>query len=119
MQCQSSCDISSLIFFFVLVTTGEKVMLQSYLLIYALLTRFTFLATDWYFNLHSPDGIYSTSRTEYHISLTKDALKNPTELRKSVKRILEVIVGLLKDRISASDEHTSKKCHIEAKIKKE
>ena len=46
-------------------------------------------------------------------------LKDPTELRKSVKRILEVIVGLLKDRISASDEHASKKCRVEAKIKKE
>ncbi|CAG8738101.1 1471_t:CDS:2, partial [Funneliformis mosseae] len=28
---------------------------------------------------------------------TEDALKNLTELRKNVKRILEVIVGLLKD----------------------
>ena len=64
---------------------------------------------------------YSTSsRTEYHILLTEDALKDPTELRKSVKRILEVIVvGLLKYRISASDEHASKKCCIEAKIRKE
>jgi hypothetical protein len=87
-------------------------------LLYASLTRFTFLGTDWYFNLHSTDGIYSTSKTEYRISLTEDAIEDPTELRKSVKRILEVIVGLLKDRISASDEHLSKKRRVEAKIKK-
>ncbi|PKY39281.1 hypothetical protein RhiirA4_393253 [Rhizophagus irregularis] len=54
--------------------------------------------TDWYFILHSTEGIYSTSRTEYRISLTEDALEDPNESRKNVKRILEVIVGLLKDR---------------------
>ena len=35
------------------------------------------------------------------ISLTEDALK---ELRENVKRVLEVIVGLLKDRIVGSEE---------------
>ena len=48
--------------------------------------------TDWYFILHSTEGIYSTSRTKYQISLTEDTLKNDTELRKNVKRVLEVIV---------------------------
>ncbi|PKC65352.1 hypothetical protein RhiirA1_442341 [Rhizophagus irregularis] len=43
--------------------------------------------------------------------------QNPTELRKNVKRVLEVIVGLLKDRISASEEPTNKKCHVEEIIK--
>ena len=47
-------------------------------------------ATEWYFILHSTEAIYCTSRTEYRISLTEDALKDPTELRKNVKRILEV-----------------------------
>lgn len=74
--------------------------------------------TDWYFILHSTEGIYSTSRTEYRISLTEDVLEDSTELRKNVKRILEVIVGLLKDRISVSDESTSKKRRVEEKIKK-
>ncbi|RGB21974.1 hypothetical protein C1646_776891 [Rhizophagus diaphanus] len=46
-----------------------------------------------------------------------DALEDPTELRKNVKRILEVIVGLLKDRVSASDEPASKKRRVEEKIK--
>src|ERR1044072_5654311 len=75
-------------------------------------------ATDWYFILHSTEAIYCTSRTEYRISLTEDALEDPTELRKNVKRILEVIVGLLKDRVSASDEPANKKHRVEDIIKK-
>ncbi|PKK59358.1 hypothetical protein RhiirC2_857374 [Rhizophagus irregularis] len=59
--------------------------------------------TDWYFILHSTEGIYSMSRTEYQISLTEDALKDDTELCKSVKRVLEVIVGLLKNRAVGSN----------------
>jgi hypothetical protein len=49
--------------------------------------------------------------------LPEDALEDPTELCKSVKRILGVIVGLLKDRVSANDEPVSKKRRVE-KIKK-
>ena len=49
--------------------------------------------TDWYFTLHSTEGIYSTSRTEYRIPLTENTLKDSTELRKNVKRILKVILG--------------------------
>jgi len=74
--------------------------------------------TDWYFILHSTEGIYSTTRTEYRISLTEEALKDDTELRKSVKRVLEVIVGLLKDRVSASDEPANKKRRVLEKIKR-
>jgi len=51
---------------------------------------YNFLATDWYFILHSTEAIYCTSKTEYRISLTEDTLKDSTDLRKNVKRILEV-----------------------------
>ncbi|CAG8441437.1 4278_t:CDS:1 [Acaulospora morrowiae] len=74
--------------------------------------------TDWYFILHTTDAIYCTSKTEYHISLTEAVLEDDTELRKSVKRILEVIVGLLKDRVSASDEPAIKKRRVQEKISK-
>ncbi|POG76360.1 hypothetical protein GLOIN_2v1557277 [Rhizophagus irregularis DAOM 181602=DAOM 197198] len=74
--------------------------------------------TDWYFILHSTEGIYSTSRTEYRISLTENALKDDTELRKNVKRVLEVIVGLLKDRAVGSEELATKKRHIKEIVKK-
>ena len=63
--------------------------------------------TDWYFILHSTEGIYSTSRTEYRISLTKN-----------VKRVLEVIVGLLKDRALGSEEPATKKRRVDEIIKK-
>jgi hypothetical protein len=74
--------------------------------------------TDWYFILHSTEGIYNMSRTEYQISLTEDALEDPTELHKNMKRVLEVIVGLLKDRAVGSEEPATKKRHVEEIIKK-
>ena len=74
--------------------------------------------TDWYFILHSTEGIYSTSRTKYRISPTEDALKDDIELRKNVKRVLEVILDLLKDRALGSEELTTKKHHVEEIIKK-
>ncbi|GBC10134.1 hypothetical protein RclHR1_09370006 [Rhizophagus clarus] len=74
--------------------------------------------TDWYFILHSTEGIYSTSRIKYQISLTEDALKDDIELRKNVKRVLKVIVGLLKDRVVGSEKPVSKKCYVEEIIKK-
>jgi len=58
------------------------------------------------------------TKTEYRISLTEDALDDDTDLRKNVKRILEVIVGLLKDRVSVSDEPSSKRRRVQEKIKK-
>ncbi len=58
------------------------------------------------------------SRIEYRISLTEDALKDDTELRKNVKRILEVIIGLLKDRVVSSKEPATKKHRVEEIIKK-
>ncbi|PKY46682.1 hypothetical protein RhiirA4_402722 [Rhizophagus irregularis] len=54
--------------------------------------------TDWYFILHSTEGIY--------------------KLRKNVKRVLEVIVGLLKDRAVGSEEPAIKKRRVEEIIKK-
>ncbi|CAG8534442.1 6533_t:CDS:2 [Funneliformis caledonium] len=66
--------------------------------------------TDWYVILHSTEGIYCTSRTEYRISLTK--------MIRNVKRVLEVIVGLLKDRIVGSEEPATKKRRVEEIIKK-
>jgi hypothetical protein len=87
---------------------------EEYEYVYGIVTT----GTDWYFILHSTEGIYCTSKTEYHISLTEDALKDSTDLRKNVKRILEVIVGLLKDRALGSEKPATKKFHIEEIIKK-
>jgi hypothetical protein len=48
----------------------------------------------------------------------EDTIKNPTELRKNVKRVVEVIMGLLKDRVLASEEPANKKRRVEEIIKK-
>ncbi|CAI2188161.1 18210_t:CDS:2, partial [Funneliformis geosporum] len=77
---------------------------KEYEYVYGIVT----IATDWYFILHSTKAIYYTSKTEYRISLTEDALKDSTDLCKNVRRILEVIVGLLKDRVTASEELANK-----------
>ena len=55
---------------------------------------------------------------KYRISLTEDTLNDPMELCKNVKRILEVIVGLLKDRVLVGGEPTNKKRCVLKKIKK-
>ncbi|PKB95480.1 hypothetical protein RhiirA5_507286 [Rhizophagus irregularis] len=54
----------------------------------------------------------------YGIVSTEDALKDDTELCKSVKRVLEVIVGLLKDRAVGIEEPATKKSCVEEIIKK-
>ncbi|PKK60063.1 hypothetical protein RhiirC2_762119 [Rhizophagus irregularis] len=55
---------------------------------------------------------------DYVYGIVKDALKDDTELRKNVKRVLEVIVGLLKDRAVGSEEPATKKRRVEEIIKK-
>ncbi|CAG8578223.1 8651_t:CDS:2, partial [Ambispora leptoticha] len=73
--------------------------------------------TDWHFILYSTEGIFCTSETEYHISLTKAVLDNDTDLRKGVKRVMEVIVGLLKDRVMIDSTPDVKRRRVE-EIKK-
>jgi hypothetical protein len=45
-------------------------------------------ASDWYYE------------ADYHIVLTEDVLDDDGELRRGVKKVMEVIVGLLKDRVT-------------------
>ncbi|CAG8787207.1 44361_t:CDS:2 [Gigaspora margarita] len=75
--------------------------------------------TNWYFILYTTEGIYCTSETEYHISLTKSALKDDTDLKRNVKRVMEIIVGLLKDRITVKKAPDAKKQRVEEKYKSE
>lgn len=48
------------------------------------------------------------SKTEYRTFLTENAFKDSTNLCKNMKRILEVIMSLLKDRISVSKKLANK-----------
>ena len=46
-------------------------------------------------------SIYSTSESEYQINLMKSAVKENSKLLQSnVKRVISIIVGLLKDKVS-------------------
>ena len=75
--------------------------------------------TEWHFIIYTPDGIFSTSGSEYQINLTKSAVKeNPELLQNNVKRVIGIIVGLLKDRISVDSSPTSKRARIKKFIKK-
>ncbi|GBB99852.1 hypothetical protein RclHR1_36590001 [Rhizophagus clarus] len=112
LQCRSACDMN--------INTNKKkrkvdeAFDPEYDYFYGIVST----GTDWIFILHSTEGIYSTSRTEYRISLTEDALENPADLRKNVKKVLEVIVGLLKDRVGGCEEPATKKRRVEEIIKK-
>ncbi|RGB23638.1 hypothetical protein C1646_774223 [Rhizophagus diaphanus] len=75
--------------------------------------------TEWYFIIYTPDGIYCTSGSEYQINLTKSAIKeNPELLRSNVKRVIGIIVGLLKDRVSVDSSPASKRARVKKIIKK-
>ncbi|RGB25039.1 hypothetical protein C1646_772277 [Rhizophagus diaphanus] len=75
--------------------------------------------TEWHFIIYTLDGIYCTSGSEYQINLTKSAVKkNPELLQNNVKRVIGIIVGLLKDRVSVDSSPTSKRARIKKLIKK-
>ena len=75
--------------------------------------------TEWHFIIYTPDGIYSTSGSEYQINLTKSAVKENSELlRNNVKRVIGIIVGLLKDQVSVDSSLFSKRARIKKIIKK-
>ncbi|RIA95056.1 hypothetical protein C1645_758420 [Glomus cerebriforme] len=57
--------------------------------------------------MYTSERIYC-SKTEYHIVLTEDILENDDELRRDVKKVMEVIVGLLKDRVEVDDAPDNK-----------
>ncbi|RGB21862.1 hypothetical protein C1646_777097 [Rhizophagus diaphanus] len=75
--------------------------------------------TEWHFIIvYTPDGIYSTSGSEYQINLMKSAVKdNPESLRSNKKRVISIIIGLLKDRVSVDSSPTSKRARIKKLLK--
>jgi len=74
------------------------------------------IATDWHFILYTPEGVFSTSQTVYSIELSKASIKDDSDLRKGVKKVLQVIVGILKDRVMVEKEPEAKRIRI-AEIK--
>ncbi|UZO04616.1 uncharacterized protein OCT59_024991 [Rhizophagus irregularis] len=59
-------------------------------------------ASDWYFLMYTPERIYC-SKDDYHIALNEKIMKDDAELRRGVKKVMGVIVGLLKDRVEVDD----------------
>ncbi|PKY32525.1 hypothetical protein RhiirB3_450763 [Rhizophagus irregularis] len=52
-------------------------------------------------------SIYSTSGSKYQINFTKSSVKeNPDLLQNDVKRVIGIIVGLLKDKVSVNSSPT-------------
>ncbi len=74
-------------------------------------------ATEWYFILYSTNGIACTSRSPYNIRFIEAALvknsKEEKELHENVKKIVEIIVGLLKDRVEVENISAKKKSRID------
>jgi hypothetical protein len=70
-------------------------------------------ARDWHFLLYSPGEISQASELPVAIEFNKRALDKSSNayksLRSAVKEVLEIIVGLLKDRVCAEDDSPSKK----------
>jgi hypothetical protein len=66
--------------------------------------------------MYTPERIYCT-KADYHIALTDDILENDAELRRGVKKVMEVIVGLLKDRVEVDGSPDSKRARTKKFIK--
>jgi hypothetical protein len=64
--------------------------------------------------MYTSERIYC-SKADYHIALTEDILDDDTKLR--VKEVMEVIVGLLKDKIEVADSPDVKRARTEKYIK--
>lgn len=72
MQCKSSCDMN--LNMLKKKRKADEAFDYEYGYVYGIITT----ATGWYFILHSTEGIFCTSKTEYRISLTEDALNDQT-----------------------------------------
>ncbi|CAG8687900.1 18254_t:CDS:2 [Dentiscutata erythropus] len=65
-------------------------------------------ATNWYFILYTPERFYRIE-SEYSIRINRDALKDDSELCKDVKKVVQVLVSLLKDRVEVDESPDRKR----------
>lgn len=70
-----------------------------------------FEVTDCEFILHTTEGIYCTSKTEYRISLSEKSIKNRLGFKKSIN----IIYWFIKRRGLVSEEPLIKKQKVEEK----
>ncbi|CAG8517783.1 6909_t:CDS:2 [Dentiscutata erythropus] len=92
---------------------SNEEFMDDYDYIYGIVTT----ATDWYFILYTSDGISCTSKNPLNIRFTESVLREGSEeekdVCKNVKRVMEVIVGLLKDRMDVEREPAAKKQRVQ------
>jgi hypothetical protein len=74
-------------------------------------------AKDWHFLLYSPGEILQVSKAPFSIEFVEEALVENSEeyktLRKGVKKVLGIIIGLLEDRACVEDKSDRKRARIE------
>ncbi|GES74859.1 hypothetical protein GLOIN_2v1587390 [Rhizophagus clarus] len=72
---------------------------------------------DWHFHLYSPGEILQASKAPFSIEFVEEALVENSEeyktLRKGVKKVLGIIIGLLEDRACVEDKSDRKRARIE------
>ena len=80
-------------------------------------------ATEWYFLLYNPDGLSCTSRNPLNIrfveSVLEEGSEDEKELCKNVKRVMEVIVGLLRERVVFEKKPAMKKQRVQGFFEKQ
>ncbi|RHZ67808.1 hypothetical protein Glove_299g95 [Diversispora epigaea] len=70
-------------------------------------------AVEWHFIMFTTDGLYCTSKKQYQINLTKMVIEEDFDaFRNSLKRVIGIIVGLLRDRVSVDNSPSSKWARI-------
>ena len=78
-------------------------------------------ATEWFFIRFASDGISCTSKSPLSIQFLESALQqgpDEKQLCKNVKQVVEVIVGLLKDRVDLENGTGVKRQRVEGEGKK-
>ena len=74
-------------------------------------------ARDWHFLLYSPGEILQASKAPFSIEFVEEALGENSEeynkLRKDVRKVLGIIIGLLEDRACVEDKSDRKRAKIE------
>ena len=74
-------------------------------------------ARDWHFLLYSPGEILQASKAPFSIEFVEEALVEDSEeykkLRKDVRKVLGLIIGLLEDRACVEDKSNRKRARIE------
>ncbi|PKC04053.1 hypothetical protein RhiirA5_422817 [Rhizophagus irregularis] len=110
IQCESALQVNK---------KKRKTLEDNFDYIYGIVTT----ATEWYFILYTTGKISCTSQDPLNIRLVRSALNENSEaekeLCKNVKRVMEVIVGLLKDRLEVEREPSKKKKRVQGYFEKQ